>query len=230
MVDKRLAQLLLDLETKESLCCVRDYPGITLEELNQHLETRRPLVNPVFGEQHAFFIDQGHFTPYRMVAYGNAKVAPKINQLLSEWAEWSSNGGSATPFRGAFVLERSTGKPTVRMPHTPLEMVIEHCRLNKRGRTVVIRSLRQSSWKSTNLRAVARSAVHSTERCETSTSTMAFNWDGCSTHAQTIASCTSTSWTPMEKWFVTRMPRGEISMAARCFLGSSYARRCCRWR
>jgi Uma2 family endonuclease len=122
---KRLAQLVRDLETKESLCSVCDYPGITLDELNQYVTKHGPLANPVFGEQPAFFIDEGHFTPYRMVVYGNAKVAAKLTMLLDVWATWSAAGGRVTTSRGAFVLEQRTGKPTVRMPdvaYTPRDV------------------------------------------------------------------------------------------------------------
>ncbi|ETO69764.1 hypothetical protein F444_13700 [Phytophthora nicotianae P1976] len=122
---KRLAQLVRDLETKKSLCCVRDYPGITLDELNQYVAKHGPLINPVFGEQPAFFIDEGHFTPYRMVVYGNEKVAAKIAQRLGNWAETSSEGGRVTTSQGAFILEQNTGKPTVRMPdvaYTPRDV------------------------------------------------------------------------------------------------------------
>ncbi|GMF43458.1 unnamed protein product [Phytophthora lilii] len=113
---KRLAQLVRDLETKTSLCCVRDYPGITLDDLNQYVAKHGPLANPVFGEQPAFFIDEGHFTPYRMVVYGNEKVAAKIASLLDEWAKWSGEGGRVTTSQGAFVLEQRPRRPTVRMP------------------------------------------------------------------------------------------------------------------
>ena len=63
-----------------------NYPGINLDDLIQYVAKHGPLANPVFGEQHAFFIDEGHFTPYRMVVYGNEKGAAKIAMLLGVWA------------------------------------------------------------------------------------------------------------------------------------------------
>ncbi|KAL7689674.1 hypothetical protein Plhal304r1_c015g0057051 [Plasmopara halstedii] len=89
------------------LCRVRDYPAITLDELNQYVEKQGPLYNPVFGEQPEFFIDEGFFTPYRMVVYGNAKVAAKITSLLDGWSRWSGHGGRVTTSQGAFILEQA---------------------------------------------------------------------------------------------------------------------------
>lgn len=66
-----LGRLVCDLESKRTLCRVKDYPGVTLKQLNQHLKKHGPLVNPVFGKHPAFFIDEDddHFIPYRMLAY-----------------------------------------------------------------------------------------------------------------------------------------------------------------
>ncbi|CAK4782134.1 unnamed protein product, partial [Aphanomyces euteiches] len=84
---KCLEQHVHDLKTKKCLCCARDYPGITLDELNQYVEEHGPLVNPLFGEQPAFFIDEDHFTPYRMAVYGCAIVVAKIAELVGDWAK-----------------------------------------------------------------------------------------------------------------------------------------------
>ncbi|EEY60085.1 uncharacterized protein PITG_12378 [Phytophthora infestans T30-4] len=111
-----LTRLVCDLETKTTLCYVKDYPGVELEQLNNHAKKLGPLVNPVFGEQPAFFIDEGRFCPYRMVVYGNMKVATKIARVLDEWATWSGKGGRVTTSQGAFILEQRLGKPNVRMP------------------------------------------------------------------------------------------------------------------
>ncbi|KAK1946510.1 hypothetical protein P3T76_002063 [Phytophthora citrophthora] len=111
-----LTRLVRDLETKKELCCVKDYPGVELKQLNHHMLKLGPLVNPVFGEQPAFFIDEGYFIPYRMVVYGKEKVAAKITRLLDDWATWSGEGGRVTTAQGAFVLEQRARKPTVRMP------------------------------------------------------------------------------------------------------------------
>ncbi|DAZ99689.1 TPA: hypothetical protein N0F65_000867 [Lagenidium giganteum] len=104
-----LARLVHDLKSKETLCRVKDYPRVTLQLLNEYLTEQGPLVNPAFGEQPAFFIDEGNFIPYRMVVCGNKKVAAKIAQRLGNWAETSEEGG-------AFVLEQRPRRPKVRMP------------------------------------------------------------------------------------------------------------------
>lgn len=111
-----LTRLVRDLETKTTLCYVKDYPGVALKQLNHHVKKLGPLVNPVFGEQPAFFIDRGRFIPYRMVVYGNEKVAAKIARVLDEWATWSGEGGRVTTSQGAFILEHRPGEPNVRMP------------------------------------------------------------------------------------------------------------------
>jgi len=87
-----------------------------LKQLNQYVEKHGPLSNPIFGEQPAFFTDEGHFIPYRMVSYGNQKVAAKIASLLDEWARWSGHGGRVTTSQGASILEQRPRKPTVQMP------------------------------------------------------------------------------------------------------------------
>ncbi|CEG40554.1 conserved hypothetical protein [Plasmopara halstedii] len=111
-----LTRLVCDLETKKRLCCVEDYPGVGLEQLNHHLENLGPLVNPVFGEQPAFFIDEGYFIPYRIVAYGTEMMAAKIAPLLGQWSKWSGNGGRVTTSQGTYILEQQPGGPKVRLP------------------------------------------------------------------------------------------------------------------
>ncbi|CEG44242.1 Zinc finger, C2H2 [Plasmopara halstedii] len=133
---KSLAQLVYDLKTKKILCRVRDYPAITLDELNQYVEKQGPLYNPVFGEQPEFFIDEGFFTPYRMVVYGNAKVAAKITSLLDGWSRWSGHGGRVTTSQGAFILEQGTDERKVRMPdvaYTPRD--VDRALTNEQNRT-----------------------------------------------------------------------------------------------
>ncbi|KAL7689671.1 putative restriction endonuclease type II, Zinc finger C2H2-type [Plasmopara halstedii] len=115
---KSLAQLVYDLKTKKILCRVRDYPAITLDELNQYVEK------------------QGFFTPYRMVVYGNAKVAAKITSLLDGWSRWSGHGGRVTTSQGAFILEQGTDERKVRMPdvaYTPRD--VDRALTNEQNRT-----------------------------------------------------------------------------------------------
>ncbi|KAG2844406.1 hypothetical protein PC113_g18407 [Phytophthora cactorum] len=85
-----LTRLVRGLETKKTLCHVKDYPGVELKELNLRVKKLGPLVNPVFGEQPAFFIDEGRFIPYRIVV------------RLSTESTWTYRG---EPFVPTFVVE-----------------------------------------------------------------------------------------------------------------------------
>ncbi|KAF1781910.1 Zinc finger C2H2-type/integrase DNA-binding domain [Phytophthora cactorum] len=87
-----LTRLMRGLETKKTLYHVKDYPGVELKQLNHYVKKLGPLVNPVFDEQSAFFIDEGRFIPYRMVAYGNEKVAAEIGAQLRNWSKCSGEG------------------------------------------------------------------------------------------------------------------------------------------
>lgn len=51
-------QLIHDLRTKKTLCHVKDYPLVKLKQLNSYVKKHGSLVNPVFNEQPAFFIDE----------------------------------------------------------------------------------------------------------------------------------------------------------------------------
>ncbi|KAF4039293.1 putative restriction endonuclease [Phytophthora infestans] len=131
-----LMRLVRDLETKTTLCYVNDYPGVELKQLNKHAKKLGPLVNPVFGEQPAFFIDEGHFCPYRMVVYGNMKVAAKIDRVLDTWATWSGEGGRVTTSQGVFILEQRPGGPNMWTyrgdPYVPT-FVVEIDKLSNEG-------------------------------------------------------------------------------------------------
>jgi hypothetical protein len=104
--DDELTRLVCDLETKTTLRRAKDYPAATLKQLNEYLVKHGPLVNPLFGEQPAFFLDDGYFTPYRMVVYGCGVVAAKIAACLGVWASGSREGGRVTTSQGAFILEQ----------------------------------------------------------------------------------------------------------------------------
>ncbi|CAI5729156.1 unnamed protein product [Peronospora farinosa] len=118
MTDKKkeqqesLAQLVRDLETKETLCHVKEYPEVELKKLNEYVKKHGPLVNPVFGEQPAFFIDEGRFVPYRMFVYGNSIVTTKIIRILDEWAKWSGDGGRVT-MQGEFISGTDVRLPAI---------------------------------------------------------------------------------------------------------------------
>ncbi|KAG2524929.1 hypothetical protein JM18_005128 [Phytophthora kernoviae] len=110
-----LTRLVHNLETKKTLCHVKDYPGVELKQLNDRVQEIGPLVNPVFGEQFAFFIDDDddRFFPCRMVTYGHAKVAAKIAALLGNWAKWSGKGGRAATSQGTFVFGTDVRIPDI---------------------------------------------------------------------------------------------------------------------
>ncbi|ETL41665.1 hypothetical protein L916_07410 [Phytophthora nicotianae] len=77
-----MERLVHDLKTMETLCCTLDYPGISEEDLNKYIKDHGPLVNPVYGEVHGYWIDGDFFTPYRNVVPGCCELAPEIAVLL----------------------------------------------------------------------------------------------------------------------------------------------------
>ncbi|KAL7683142.1 hypothetical protein Plhal304r1_c043g0122471 [Plasmopara halstedii] len=109
-------RLVCDLETKKTLCCVKDNPEVGMEQLNGYVKKLGPLVNPVFGEQPGSFIDEGYLIPYLMVVYENKKVAAKIDEPFAEWSKWSKNGGRVTTSQGVYILEPLPGRLKVRLP------------------------------------------------------------------------------------------------------------------
>nr|KAE8942424.1 hypothetical protein PF009_g7827 [Phytophthora fragariae] len=102
-----LARLVRDLESKKTLCRVKDYAGVSLEQLNQHVQKLGPLVHPTLGEQPGFFVDEGRFIPFRTVVFGRCVIAPHICKALLNWAGWSGHGGRVTD-AGDYVLDGTT--------------------------------------------------------------------------------------------------------------------------
>ncbi|CAI5712773.1 unnamed protein product [Peronospora farinosa] len=90
-----------------------DYPGVELKKLNNYVKKLGPLLNPVFGEQPAFFIDEGRFIPYRMATYGMEILVAKIIRILDEWTTWSRIGGRVTSSQGAFIFNTDVRMPDV---------------------------------------------------------------------------------------------------------------------
>ncbi|KAL7692015.1 putative restriction endonuclease type II, Zinc finger C2H2-type [Plasmopara halstedii] len=86
-----LARLVRDLESKKTLCRVKDYAGVSLEQLNQHVKKIGPLVHPTLGEQPA-----------------SSVIGPEIITVLKEWAKWSGHGGRVTDAQGEYVLDGTT--------------------------------------------------------------------------------------------------------------------------
>ncbi|GMF23498.1 unnamed protein product [Phytophthora lilii] len=103
-----LARLVRDLESKKTLCRVKDYAGVSLEQLNQHVKKIGPLVHPTLGEQPGFFVDEGRFVPFRMVVFGRSVIGPYICKALLQWAAWSGHGGRVTDAQGEYVLDGTT--------------------------------------------------------------------------------------------------------------------------
>ncbi|KAL7692018.1 putative restriction endonuclease type II, Zinc finger C2H2-type [Plasmopara halstedii] len=86
-----LARLVRDLESKKTLCRVKDYAGVSLEQLNQHVKKIGPLVHPTLGEQPA-----------------SSVIGPYISHVLLQWAAWSGHGGRVTDAQGEYVLDGTT--------------------------------------------------------------------------------------------------------------------------
>ncbi|KAL4111414.1 hypothetical protein PRIC1_003094 [Phytophthora ramorum] len=103
-----LARLVRDLESKKTLCRVKDYAGVSLEQLNQHVKKFGPLVHPILGEQPGFFVDEGRFIPFRMVVFGRSVIEPYLCKALLEWAAWSGHGGRVTNALDEYVLDGTT--------------------------------------------------------------------------------------------------------------------------
>ncbi|ETI32881.1 hypothetical protein F443_20383 [Phytophthora nicotianae P1569] len=103
-----LARLVRDLKSKKTLCRVKDYAGVSLEQLNQHVKKIGPLVHPTLGEQPCFFVDEGRFVPFRMVVFGRSVIGPYICKVLLNWAAWSGHGGRVTNAQGEYVLDDTT--------------------------------------------------------------------------------------------------------------------------
>ncbi|KAG6587372.1 uncharacterized protein IUM83_02993 [Phytophthora cinnamomi] len=111
-----LARLVRDLESKKTLCRVKDYAGVTLEQLNQHVKKHGPLVHPTLGEQPGFFVDEGRFVPFRMVVFGRSVIGPEIITVLKEWAKWSGHGGRVTMRKvNTCWMAQPSGSPMWRM-------------------------------------------------------------------------------------------------------------------
>jgi Uma2 family endonuclease len=113
-----LERLLHDLQSKSTLCCAADYPGVTVEELNTHVHQHGPLQNAAFGEMHGFWVDDGYLTPYRNVVPGCCELAPAIAMVVRNWDRHDGRNGSLLFSRGAYIFDERTGKPTtVRTPN-----------------------------------------------------------------------------------------------------------------
>jgi len=88
-----LERLLHDLQSKSTLCCAADYPGVTVEELNTHVHQHGPLQNAAFGEMHGFWVDDGYLTPYRNVVPGCCELAPAIAMVVRNWDRHDGRNG-----------------------------------------------------------------------------------------------------------------------------------------
>ncbi|EGZ29174.1 hypothetical protein PHYSODRAFT_322716 [Phytophthora sojae] len=99
------ARLVRDLESKKTLCHVKDYLGVSLEQMNEHVKHHGPITHPNLGEQRGFFLDEGRFVPFRLDVYGRCVVRPYICHKLLEWSGWNGRVMNAL---GNVVLDGTT--------------------------------------------------------------------------------------------------------------------------
>ncbi|KAL4093060.1 hypothetical protein PRIC1_012049 [Phytophthora ramorum] len=112
-----LERLMHDVQWKKTLCRAKDYPGVTIEELNKSVLKHGPLKNPMFGEVSGFWVDEGYFTPVPVPIEFSYEVREKILSLLRCWDGVSRRKGSILFSQGAYVFDARTGSPTtVRTP------------------------------------------------------------------------------------------------------------------
>ncbi|KAE9106912.1 hypothetical protein PF006_g21247 [Phytophthora fragariae] len=107
-----LKRLVCDLESKKTLCCCDDYPGVSEKVLNEYLAEHSPPTNPVFGKMGVFWIDEGYFVPGRDVVPGCCELAPVIGTKVSQWSDWSRYKGSLMLSVGAYIYDERTRTPT----------------------------------------------------------------------------------------------------------------------
>ncbi|KAG1693800.1 hypothetical protein DVH05_022904 [Phytophthora capsici] len=123
-----LERLVRDLQSKKTLCRVKDYAGVSLKQLNQHVKKVGPLVHPTLGEQPGFFIDEDRFVPFRMVVFGRGVIGPYISKALLSWT-WSGHGGRVTD-AGEYVLDDTT----LRVPDVAYEPRVDARQLTEAQR------------------------------------------------------------------------------------------------
>ncbi|DBA03255.1 TPA: hypothetical protein N0F65_011614 [Lagenidium giganteum] len=102
-----LARLVHDLKSTKTLCRVKDYPGVSVEQLNEYVKEHGPLVHPVVGEQPGFFVDEGRFIPFRKVVPGRGMIGTEISGAIRDWIRWSGHGGSVTDAQGEFMIDNT---------------------------------------------------------------------------------------------------------------------------
>ncbi|KAG2785838.1 hypothetical protein PC129_g20840 [Phytophthora cactorum] len=170
-----LTRLVRGLETKKTLCHVKDYPGVELKELNLRVKKLGPLVNPVFGEQPAFFIDEGRFIPYRIVVYDQLRSCAPISAATFSLPKCSGEGGRATTSQGAFIFGIDV---ECLMSRTRLAIPTEDCRLSQRGRIVASPLSPPLLLRLKSSLVEALNAALSIERCEMNISSTASSWVG----------------------------------------------------
>ncbi|KAE8884688.1 hypothetical protein PF005_g12818 [Phytophthora fragariae] len=107
-----LNRLVCDLESKKTLCCCDDYPGISENVLNEYLAEHSPPTNPVFGKMGVFWIDEGYFVPGRDVVPGCCELVPVLGTKVSQWSDWSRYKGSLMLSVGAYIYDERTRTPT----------------------------------------------------------------------------------------------------------------------
>jgi Putative restriction endonuclease len=115
-------KLIKDLTETTKLLSIKDYPEVSLDQLNHYLH-KQPLNNPHFGLLLHFTIEDDRLIPALMAVHKREVVAGEIAGLLFEWIKYHPLiGGRMTTAQGAFILGPNRD---IRMPdvaYTPREI------------------------------------------------------------------------------------------------------------
>ncbi|DAZ92411.1 TPA: hypothetical protein N0F65_000195 [Lagenidium giganteum] len=110
---KMLEQLVEDLQTKPSMCNAKDYPGVSVSQLNEYIFTRGPLWNPLFGKQEGFFVDEGRFAPFRDAVEKAEVLCLALASSLAMWAKVGDRGGRVGLPDKYFISNTSIRAPAI---------------------------------------------------------------------------------------------------------------------
>ena len=122
-------KLLEDLKSKNTLCSLDDYQGITLDTLNKHLIEHGPLESPYFGLLPQFYIEEHKLIPASMAVYNKEKICFEIAGLLRQWIkDHPEYGGHGTTSQGAFIFgsERDIRMPDVAYTPRVIDRELSH--------------------------------------------------------------------------------------------------------
>ena len=71
---------------------LKNYPSISLEQLNSHL-TNNPFQHTLLGVINSFELDDGYLIPVKMVAPEHEVVVLEIGRILGNWSKNTCHGG-----------------------------------------------------------------------------------------------------------------------------------------